>query len=298
MKIDLVYTYVNGNDIKFIEKKNSYLSNDLKKDNSDIRYNDINEISYSVKTALKFLPWINTIYIVTDSQIPDIDKNLIESKKVQIVDHKDIIPNDKLPVFYSDVIESYLHNIPDLSEVFIYNNDDFLFFDYVYEDDIFEVDPNTNEIKLKIINNINFSHISNYKCEYFTRLNNTKKILEDIGCKNLVNNHYSKVLRKSNLKEIEIKYSYFLDNLRKYKFRNKVTIQYLFFVINIDNKNNNNIIITDLSNCEEHYFGERNYVETFKDIFKFRRHKFVCYNSMNHTYKKAFYSLMDEVLSS
>ena len=125
MKIDLVYTYVDGTDIRLIEKKNKYLKEHDIQFNPNIRFESINEIVFSIQTILKFAKWINTIYIVTDNQIPPIQQELISSGKVVIIDHKDIIPHKYLPTFFSDVIESYLHNIPNLTEVFLYNNDDF-----------------------------------------------------------------------------------------------------------------------------------------------------------------------------
>jgi len=44
----------------------------------------------SIQTILKFAKWINTIYIVTDNQIPPIQQELISSGKVVIIDHKDV----------------------------------------------------------------------------------------------------------------------------------------------------------------------------------------------------------------
>lgn len=119
--IDFVFLYVDGQDPKHIEKKNKYFKNT--KDNVDfnpnVRYENIGEIKYSVNSIIKNLSWINKIYIITDEQIPPINQELIKSGKVIIIDHKQIIPQKYLPTFYSDVIESYIHNIPGLSEIFI-----------------------------------------------------------------------------------------------------------------------------------------------------------------------------------
>lgn len=40
------------------------------------------------------------------------------------MDHREIIDHDYLPTFNSHVIEANLHKIPNLSEHFIYFNDD------------------------------------------------------------------------------------------------------------------------------------------------------------------------------
>jgi hypothetical protein len=66
------------------------------------------------------------------------------------VDHTSIIENKYLPTFNSSAIESYLHNIPNLSEIFLYNNDDYMHFDYVGRNDIYEI--KNDKIILKLIN--------------------------------------------------------------------------------------------------------------------------------------------------
>ena len=131
MLIDIVYTWVNGLDHEFILKKNRYLNNSMIEDNPAIRFESLNEIYFSIKSVLKYLPWINKIYIVTDNQIPELDSDIYSTGKIEIINHTDIIPNEYLPTFYSDTIESYLHNIPNLSEIFLYNNDDLFFLDYI-----------------------------------------------------------------------------------------------------------------------------------------------------------------------
>ncbi len=46
--------------------------------------------------------------------------------RVNVVDHRDILPPEALPTFNSHAIESGLHKIPGLAEHFVYFNDDFL----------------------------------------------------------------------------------------------------------------------------------------------------------------------------
>ena len=284
--IDVVFTYVDGKDPKWLEKKNMYFNGDLQHLNGKLRFENINEIYYSVKSVLHFAPWINNIYIVTDDQKPPL-KELYNSNKIVIIDHKEIIPPQFLPTFFSDVIESFIHNIPKLSEVFIYNNDDFFFFDKIYLSDII-----TNN-KLKIINNFNIERAQADPCEYSKRIINTTKLLNwDF----YVNNHCSKILRKSTLKYIEKNYKDILDNLRGYKFRNDTSIQYLFLALNVDHKLNNNIIIPrNNNNYVGHSFGT-NYNESLKDHFVYKKCKFTCYNNMNHTYKPTFRKMMNSIL--
>lgn len=123
--IDVVYTWVDNHDEKWQKKFNKFSvtnSTQLGKHATDkARFDNHNEIYYSIKSVLINIPWVRNIFIVTDNQIPDV---LSLSNKIKIVDHRDIIENTFLPTFNSHVIEAHLHNITDLSEHFIYFNDD------------------------------------------------------------------------------------------------------------------------------------------------------------------------------
>ena len=117
--IDFVYLWVDGNDPKWLEKKRQHGGNAI---SSVGRYVDNQELKYSLRSVEKHLPWIRKIFIVTDEQTPNfIDPN---HPKIQVVDLKEIMPNNILPSFNSNVIEQFLYKIPDLSEQFLYANDD------------------------------------------------------------------------------------------------------------------------------------------------------------------------------
>lgn len=289
MVIDIVYTWVNGLDPKFIEKKNKYLNSNQILDNPDIRFESLNELYYSIKSVLKYLPWINKIYIVTDNQIPELDVELYSSGKIEIIDHTDIIPDEYLPTFYSDVIESYLHNIPGLSEIFLYNNDDLFFLDYVDISDIVVFENGKDNLIIRNIFNIDI--LKSKKSEYSKRIVKTFDILRKITDKQLINNHHTKILRKSTLKYIEHEFPTLLAEIRENKFRNSNSIQYLFFAINIDNKFFDNIIINKPTDVIEYHFGDSNFSDRVKYRFDItKKYKFACFNSMNWTYADVFYS--------
>lgn len=126
--IDIVFTWVDSNDETWKEKRLSTLKQLNKPlpidgtDNSRFRNND--ELLYSLRSIEKFAPWVRKIFIVTDEQRPVwLNTN---NPKVQIIDHKKIFANTSaLPTFNSMAIESRLHHIDDISEHFIYFNDDF-----------------------------------------------------------------------------------------------------------------------------------------------------------------------------
>lgn len=135
--VDMVFTYVDGDDPAHVEKRrrfeplypDSAIRRDTRADrNLEVRYVNVGEIAVSVQSVVKYLPWVRTIFIVTDSQVPPVSRRLLESGRVRVVDHQELIPAAYLPTFSSRVIESCLHRIPGLSEVFLYNNDDYMHF--------------------------------------------------------------------------------------------------------------------------------------------------------------------------
>lgn len=90
---------------------------------------------YFFRAIEKFMPWIDTIHLILDSetQIPD----WLDASKVHIVYHKDIMPAELLPTFNSQAIEMWLHKIEGLSEKFIYANDDMIPVSPMKEEDFF-----------------------------------------------------------------------------------------------------------------------------------------------------------------
>ena len=87
----------------------------------------------------KFCPFVRTLFLVvqTRDQVPDYVK---ESSRLKIIEHKDIIPEELLPTFNSSTIELHIHKIPDLSEHFIYINDDMYPLNYLTMSDFFTED--------------------------------------------------------------------------------------------------------------------------------------------------------------
>lgn len=121
--IDLVYCWVDGNDTDWQIKKKYHEQNSGRKSYSDAgRFVDNEELKFSLRSVEKYAPWINKIYIVTDNQIPTwLD---INNPKVKVIFHKDFIQKEYLPLFNSEAIETFLSEIPELSEHFLYACDD------------------------------------------------------------------------------------------------------------------------------------------------------------------------------
>jgi hypothetical protein len=137
-KVDIVYTYANEGDSEFVKNFNYWKekSGPLPTYSAiDNRYKNFGEFKYSLRSLQKFAPWIKNIYILTSTKIPSwLD---INSKKIKIIQQKEIMPQESLPSFNSFVIELYLTEIPGLSEHFIYFNDDCFLGNYVQKSDFF-----------------------------------------------------------------------------------------------------------------------------------------------------------------
>lgn len=123
-EVDLVYTWVDGNDPAWRAKHAAFTGTKLSADDVDCegRYADNDELRYSLRSVELYAPWIRHIYIITDGQIPSWLN--LDNDRISIVDHKEIIPEHGLPCFNSQVIEHCMYRIPGLAEHFIYANDD------------------------------------------------------------------------------------------------------------------------------------------------------------------------------
>jgi hypothetical protein len=143
--VDAVITWVDGNDPKHRQKMESYFKNkDLLNSKAvRMRFDQVNEIEFSVKSLLKYAKFVRNIFIVTDNHIPnflkDKKKAAVQFPNVFIVDHQIIFEgyHKYLPTFNSMSIESLLYRIPKLSEHFIYLNDDFFLINETKSSDFF-----------------------------------------------------------------------------------------------------------------------------------------------------------------
>ena len=138
MEIDFVITWVNMNDPAWKEVFARYSGkiDNTKNEVSEARFRDYGLLKYWFRGVEKFAPWVRYIHFVTCGQKPDwLDEN---HPKLRLVNHEDFIPHEYLPVFNSNLIEIYMHKIPDLSEHFVYFNDDFFIINHTPTTRFFE----------------------------------------------------------------------------------------------------------------------------------------------------------------
>ncbi|XP_053497848.1 N-acetylglucosamine-1-phosphotransferase subunits alpha/beta isoform X2 [Ictalurus furcatus] len=105
-------------------------------DVSASRFEDNEELRYSLRSVERHAPWVRHIFIVTNGQIPSWLN--LDNPRVTVVTHEEIFQNQShLPTFSSPAIETHIHRIPGLSQKFIYLNDDVLFGKDVWPDDFY-----------------------------------------------------------------------------------------------------------------------------------------------------------------
>lgn len=122
-KIDFVISWVDGNDTAWQKEKNSYLHPDKKDiDASTKRFRDWENLKYWFRAVEKYAPWVNRVHFLTWGHLPDWMNP--ECSKLHIVNHKDYIPEEYLPVFSSHPIELNIHRIEGLADQLVYFNDD------------------------------------------------------------------------------------------------------------------------------------------------------------------------------
>lgn len=138
MDIDVVIPWVDPSDKEWQASKNKFLKdlNNDKVDNSENRFRDWDNFKYVFRGIDKFMPWVHKIYLITCGQVPDWMNKEADGRLV-IVNHSDYIPKEYLPTFSSHPIELNLHRIKELSEHFIYLNDDFFVINETSPEDFF-----------------------------------------------------------------------------------------------------------------------------------------------------------------
>ena len=138
MNIDFVITWVNMDDPKWQKIFEEFSGKSLNEKNSvsKARFRDQGFLKYWFRGVENFAPWVNKIHFITCGQKPEWLN--INNPKINLVNHEDYMPKQILPCFNSAVIERYLHKIPDLSEHFVYFNDDFFIINNVEQERFFK----------------------------------------------------------------------------------------------------------------------------------------------------------------
>jgi hypothetical protein len=220
--VDIVYTWVDGSDPEWQKIRDTcfkeYFPLLENRDAHTInRFRNRDEIRYSLRSVLRFAPFVHHIFIVTFGQKP---AWLLPHPKITIVDHTEIFKyREDLPTFNSQAIEANLHRIPNLSDKFIYLNDDVLFTNEVIKEDFF-----TEDGKIRVsFSDSPWPSGSVVKGEkaFISAQKNTNALLDSSFKKErrYSLSHAPFALRRSLMHEVEATFPHIFQQVSSHKFR-------------------------------------------------------------------------------
>ena len=235
--IDLVITYLNNNDKKWQRDYKTYSKIEKKKyDPFDVRFRDWNNFKYVLRSIANYMSFIKNLYIVVsdESQIPE----YVNTDTTKIIFHKDIIPEKYLPTFNSNTIELFIYKIPELSENFLYTNDDIFITNNISANDFYdnEMNPKIDVFEKRITrNNV-----------YINSLRNTQELVlneHNITFKSnlslLRSNHSINPMKKSMWEYYWDKYKNEMSNsITRFRDKSNITQELSNYHFFIKDKNN------------------------------------------------------------
>ena len=127
MPIDYVIPFVDCSDKNWLVEFKKYVSGTSNWSNNSTRFRDWETLRYQLRSIERYMPWIRNVYIVmsiSESQIPKWLNT--QNERVHVVWDWEIVPNEYLPVFNSNVIDLYIPCIEGLSERYLYACDDYI----------------------------------------------------------------------------------------------------------------------------------------------------------------------------
>lgn len=123
--IDFVVPWVDGSDREWLEEKRRFTGDEAPTTyNCDARYKDWGLIRYLLRSIDAFAPWVRKVHFITWGHLPEWLN--MDNPKLNIVNHRDYIPEKYLPTFNSNTILLNLHRIKGIADQFVLFNDDFI----------------------------------------------------------------------------------------------------------------------------------------------------------------------------
>lgn len=228
--VDVVFTWVNKDDPEWqkLYKSVKYEPESHEADaHSPDRFTNRDELRYALRSVRQYIPWVRRIYVFTNCAPPDW---LETSSELRWVNHEEVIPREYLPTFNSHAIESFLHKIPDISESFIYFNDDFFINEDLPRSYFFSTSdmPNAN---LEDYGTVNGDVLQSDK-DYLNAARNCVSLIKTAfqRAPTRLHKHSPYALKVSFLRELEEKYPNEFERTRRAKFRSSTDISIVSFL--------------------------------------------------------------------
>lgn len=232
--VDIVITYLNDNS-KWREKFNYYKQQEIeqgiieetsKQAFGEERTRNWEFLKYWLRSVEKNCKWFNKVFLIVQDKdhVPEwIDTNC---EKLRIVTHDEYIPEELLPTFNSLTITMYINRIKDLSNNYIYCDDDMFFMNPIKEDRFFNGLSNQED------NRVPFGHYFDYD-EYLHILNNCTDFEEKYMGEEKIKYHFYHLptahQKEDELKILKDNYEEILEHHNKSKFRYKTNLDYNIF---------------------------------------------------------------------
>ena len=291
-QIDIVIPYYNDSDEKWRNVLYDYMKQDGSQDRQvtgEERYREWDCFKYWFRGIEQNCKWVNKVFLVvaSESQVPKwLDTSY---EKLRIVYHKEYIPKELLPTFNIMTIEDYFCYIKDLSNNYVYCNDDYFFLNETTADMFFRQGVPVYKDTQSELKKLDASGVDGtfYQC-----LNNGM----DLQLKLCNNPHWYAMdhLPVAHKKDFELEilnkcHDKFINANNQSRFRHK------------DNYSNH--VFTCLYKDMKPYIKFNNYqnscyVSVVKDInFEdFRNKQMVCFNDTQRLEQKDFYEVKKRML--
>lgn len=303
-EVDLIYLWCDGNDPEFLKEKEKYITGkEFNYGVQEQRFFENDELRYSIRSAMMYIPWIRNIFIVSNNQTPRwIDTN---NHKIRIINQKDIIDEGLNPVFNSAAIEFNFYKIKDLSEHFIYANDDMFVGKYLEKSFFFDIEtgfpnidviPSLNYMKALIMDR-NISKLINSKnfqdCDLYRKreLMMNRFIYEVFKKEDLIGfstSHQFQAYLKSALEEdvTTPPFNKIFELNSKERFRGKDMVPRIMIDLIEGNKGRANLITRDRGIM---YYTKLDYLSAFFD-----KPTLFCINELDNSKKSELDSIFEQ----
>lgn len=226
--IDVVYTWVNADDPAWRDLIAPY--RDVTTVDHD-RFAQVDELKYSIRSLFTFAPWVRKVYIFTNCAPPEWFQ---PSDRIQWVKHEEVIPEAYLPLFNSHAIETFLHEIPGLSERYIYFNDDVFLSGAVRPTDFFNAygqsvsRMETSGVLTHLEQRVEAGTAEEWQ---YAAVNSAKLLFKETGVFPLrLHRHAPHVYQRSVYSELAKKFPKELEVTRTSRFRQKTDYTFTSFL--------------------------------------------------------------------
>ena len=123
--VDLVYTWVDDTLPGYAEQMGRYAKSDNDKNPNRTRDN-LELLRYSLRSVTRYAPWISNIILFSmRAQVPSWLNT--QHPRLRVIHHDQVMDQAYLPTFNSFAIYTYLSQLPDVSNPFLFMEDDMLF---------------------------------------------------------------------------------------------------------------------------------------------------------------------------